>query len=59
MSLSDQQLREIVDVVFGRYDTDNNGTLDRNEVKVLISDVFTQLDMARLADSQEIDKFID
>jgi Ca2+-binding EF-hand superfamily protein len=59
MSLSDQQLREIVDVVFGRYDTDNNGTLDRNEVKVLISDVFTQLDMARLADPQEIDKFID
>lgn len=58
MSLSDQQLRDIVDVVFLRYDADNSGALDRNEVRVLISDVFTQLDMARLADPNEIDKFI-
>lgn len=52
-------MRDIVDVVFVRYDTDNSGALDRNEVKVLISDVFTQLDMSRLADPKEIDKFID
>ncbi len=59
MSLSDQQLRDIVDVVFLRYDTDNNNSLDRNEVQKLITDVFTQLDMKRLADATEIDKFID
>lgn len=58
MSLSDAQLREIVDVVFMRYDADNSGALDREEVKILIADVFTQLDMHRLADPKEIDKFI-
>ena len=58
MSLSDQQLRQIVDVVFERYDADNSGSLDREEVKAVIADVFTQLDMTRLADPKEIDKFI-
>jgi Ca2+-binding EF-hand superfamily protein len=50
MSLSDQQLRDIVDIVFMRYDADSSGALDRKEVQVLITDVFTQLDMERLAD---------
>lgn len=59
MSLSDQQLRDIVDIVFMRYDTDSSGTLDRKEVQVLIADIFTQLDMERLVDPNEIDKFID
>lgn len=58
MSLSDEQLRQIVDVVFVRYDNDNSGALDREEVKRLVADVFTQLDMHRLADPNEIDKFI-
>ena len=58
MSLSDQEQRQIVDVVLVRYDTDNSGAVDREEVKDLIADVFTQLDMARLADPKEINKFI-
>jgi Ca2+-binding EF-hand superfamily protein len=59
MSISDQQIRDIVDVVFMRYDKDSSGTLDRDEVQVLINDVFSQLEMHKLADPLEIGKFID
>ena len=37
MGYSDDQLRQAVDAVFGAFDADNSGTLDRNEVFNLIS----------------------
>ena len=38
MSVSDQDLRNAVDAVFAKYDTDNSGSLDPKEVHNLIND---------------------
>lgn len=38
--ISDQQLRGYIDQVFGRYDRDNGGSLDVNELANFFNDVF-------------------
>jgi hypothetical protein len=38
--ISDQQLRTYIDQVFGRYDRDNGGSLDVNELANFFNDVF-------------------
>jgi hypothetical protein len=47
MSYNDQQLREAVDAVFGKYDTDNSNTLSQNEVHSLINDAFKHMNENR------------
>jgi hypothetical protein len=43
MSYSDQQLRDAVDAVFNKYDTDKSNSLDANEVCNLINDALAHM----------------
>lgn len=43
MGYTDEQLREAVDAVFGKYDTDNSQSLDTKEVYRLITDAMQKL----------------
>mgnify|MGYP000893399600 FL=1 len=47
MSYSDDQLRQAVDAVFGKYDTDKNGTLEAGEVFNLINDALKHMNANR------------
>lgn len=49
MSYTDQQLREAVDAVFEKFDTDGSHTLDRNEVCNLINAALKQMGAGRQA----------
>ena len=40
MSISDQQLRAYIDQVFMKYDRNNSGTLDPNELYLFFNDIF-------------------
>jgi len=43
MSYSDQQVRNAVDAVFSKYDTDKSNSLDINEVTNLINDALKHM----------------
>ena len=58
MSYSDDQLRQAVDAVFAKYDSDNSGTLDSNEVANLINDALKHMGHARQVNQAEINQFI-
>lgn len=40
---SDEQLRQAIDAIFNKYDTDKSGTLEDNEIFNLINDAFKSL----------------
>lgn len=40
---TDDQLKQAIDAIFGKYDTDKSGTLEGDEVFKLISDAFKSL----------------
>lgn len=58
MSYSDQQLRDAVDAVFGQFDADGSGTLDRNEVTNLINAALNQMGAGRQASQEEVNGLI-
>ena len=58
MSYSDQQLRDAVDAVFNKYDTDKSNSLDANEVYNLINDALTHMKSNRKVTQAEVNQFI-
>lgn len=58
MSYNDQQLRDAVDAVFGKYDTDNSNSLDANEVCNLINDALNHMKANRKVSQAEVNQFI-
>ena len=58
MSYSDQQLREAVDAVFDKFDTDGSQTLDRGEVLNLINAALTHMGAGRQASKEEVEALI-
>ena len=58
MSYSDQQLREAVDAVFGKYDTDKSNSLDANEVYNLINDALAHMNSNKKVSQAEVNQFI-
>jgi len=58
MSYSDQQLREAVDAVFGKYDSDHSGSLECSEVANLINDALKHMGQSRQVSNQEVQQFI-
>lgn len=55
---TDDQLRQAIDAVFTKYDTDKSNTLDLNELKGVISDAFKQLGANRSVEAADVKKFI-
>lgn len=41
--VSDAQLQMYIDQVFGRFDRDNSGSLDSNELANFFNDLFTKM----------------
>ncbi len=58
MSYSDQQLREAVDAVFGKYDTDHSNSLESAEVLNLINDALNHMKANRQVTQQEVGQFV-
>jgi len=58
MGYTDQQLKDAVDAVFGKFDTDNSGTLEAAEVASLINAALSQMNAGRQATQQEIQSLI-
>jgi len=58
MSYTDQQLRDAVDAVFGKYDTDNSQSLDAKEVENLINDALKHMKSTRQVSSAEVQQFV-
>ena len=58
MSYNDQQLKDAVDAVFGKYDKDKNGTLDAEEVHSLISDALKHVNSNKTVSQAEVNGFI-
>ena len=44
-SIQDQMLVAYIDSIFNKYDTDNSGTLDEQEMTFFFNDLFKQLGM--------------
>ena len=40
---TDEQLRQAIDAIFNKYDTDQSGTLEDSEIYNLINDAFKSL----------------
>jgi Ca2+-binding EF-hand superfamily protein len=55
---SDDQLRQAIDAIFSKYDTDKSGTLEGNEIYNLINDAFKSLGRNRQVSQQEVQQFI-
>lgn len=55
---SDDQLRQAIDAIFSKYDTDKSGTLEGNEIYNLINDAFKSLGRNRTVQPTEVDQFI-
>jgi Ca2+-binding EF-hand superfamily protein len=55
---TDDQLRQAIDAIFSKYDTDKSGTLEGNEIYNLINDAFKSLGRNRQVQPQEVDQFI-
>lgn len=55
---SDDQLRQAIDAIFNKYDTDKSGTLEENEIFNLINDAFKSLGRNREVSQQEVKQFI-
>lgn len=55
---SDDQLRQAIDAIFNKYDTDKSGTLQGNEIFLLINDAFKSLGRNRDVKSEEVTQFV-
>jgi len=55
--LTDTSLKHTIDQLFRRYDKDNNGTLEWNEVSEMLSDVFKVLKLHRSVTSDDVRRF--
>jgi Ca2+-binding EF-hand superfamily protein len=55
---SDDQLRQAIDAIFNKYDTDKSGTLEGNEIFCLINDAFKSLGRNREVKSDEVNQFV-
>lgn len=55
---TDDQLRQAIDAIFSKYDTDKSGTLEGNEVFSLISDAFKSLGRGKDVSQQEVSQFV-
>lgn len=55
---SDDQLRQAIDGIFDKYDTDRSGTLEANEVFNLINDAFKSLGRNKEVTNAEVNQFI-
>ena len=42
-NIQDQMLKAYIDTIFSKYDTDNSGTLDSEEMTHFFNDLFKQL----------------
>jgi Ca2+-binding EF-hand superfamily protein len=58
MSYSDQQLRDAVDAVFKKYDTDNSNSLESTEVFNLINDALSHMKANRQVSQAEVNGFV-
>ena len=54
---TDDQLRQAIDAIFSKYDTDKSGTLEGNEIYNLINDAFKSLGRNRQVQPSEVDQF--
>ena len=43
--IQDEMLKTYIDSVFSKYDTDNSGSLDGNEITFFFNDLFKSLNM--------------
>lgn len=43
MSISDNQLRQYIDMIFSKYDRDNSGSLDARELAGFFNDLFAMM----------------
>ena len=55
---TDDQLRQAIDAIFNKYDTDKSGTLEDNEIFNLINDAFKSLGRNKEVSQQEVQQFI-
>jgi Ca2+-binding EF-hand superfamily protein len=58
MSYSDDDLRNAVNAVFDAYDKDRSGTLESNEITLLINDALRHMGQGRQVSQQEVNQFI-
>lgn len=58
MSYSDDDLRNAVNSVFDAYDKDKSGTLESNEISLLINDALKHMGQNRQVTQQEVNQFI-
>jgi Ca2+-binding EF-hand superfamily protein len=52
-SLQDEMLRNYIESVFNRYDTDRNGTLDSKEMTSFFNDLFRNLNINTIITEQQ------
>ena len=55
---NDEQLRQAIDAIFNKYDVDQSGTLEDNEIFSLINDAFKSLGRNKQVSHQEVRQFI-
>lgn len=58
MSYSDDDLRNAVNAVFDSYDKDKSGTLEADEITVLINDALKHMGQGRSVTQAEVQQFI-
>ena len=58
MSYSDDDLRNAVNAVFDAYDKDKSGTLEVDEVRLLINDALKHMGQNREVTKAEVDQFV-
>lgn len=58
MSYSDDDLRNAVNAVFDAYDKDKSGTLEANEITLLINDALKHMNQNRQVTPEEVNQFI-
>jgi len=52
-SLQDEMLRNYIETVFNRYDTDRNGSLDVHEMTLFFNDLFRTLEINIIVTDKE------
>jgi len=55
---SEEQIQAMIDMIYEKYDSDNSGSLDLEEIERLMNDIYTKLGKSQRASDQEIRFFI-
>ena len=55
---SDDQLKLAIDAIFKKYDVDNSGSLDGQQVKNVITDSFKNMGTSRSVTDEDVKKFL-